>query len=102
MGGVVKRALASMLTGTDVLDWRFSDLKMPLLIVWGKEDTLTPVAVGEAMHRAAPQSELVVYDRCGHIAVVTCAGQIAPTVVLFLGGGGKAGQVVEMRAGAGR
>jgi pimeloyl-ACP methyl ester carboxylesterase len=101
-GWVVKRALASMMTGTDMLDWRFSGLKMPLLIVWGKEDTLTPVAVGEAMHRAAPQSELVVYDRCGHIAVVTCAGQIAPTVVLFLGGGGKAGQVVEMRAGAGR
>lgn len=97
-GWVVKRALASMMTGTDVLDWRFPDLKMPLLIVWGKEDTLTPVAVGEAMHRAAPQSELVVYDRCGHIAVVTCAERIAPTVVVFLGGGGKTGEVVEMRA----
>jgi pimeloyl-ACP methyl ester carboxylesterase len=96
-GWVVKRALASMMTGTDTLDRRFSDLKMPLLIVWGKEDTLTPLAVGEAMHRSAPQSELVVYDRCGHIAAVTCAERIAPTVMVFLGGGGKSGEVVEMR-----
>jgi pimeloyl-ACP methyl ester carboxylesterase len=97
-GWVVKRALASMMTGTDLLDRRFSDLKMPLLIVWGKEDTLTPVAVGEAMHRAAPQSEFVVYDRCGHIAAVTCAERMAPTVVEFLGGGGKAGEAVEVTA----
>jgi pimeloyl-ACP methyl ester carboxylesterase len=97
-GWVVKRALASMMTGTDVLDRRFSDLKMPLLIVWGKEDTLTPVAVGEAMHRAAPQSELAVYDGCGHIAVVTCVERIAPTVVEFLGGGGRAGDAVEVTA----
>jgi pimeloyl-ACP methyl ester carboxylesterase len=97
-GWVVKRALASMMTGTEVLDRRFSDLKMPLLIVWGKEDALTPVAVGEAMHRAAPLSELAVYDGCGHIAVVTCVDRIAPTVVEFLGGGGKAGEAGEVTA----
>jgi len=90
---VVQRALASMMAGTDDLDEKFSALKMPLLIVWGKQDAMTPLSVSESMHRAAPQSVLAVYEGCGHIAVVMCIERIAPTVLDFLSGGGPpAGQ----------
>ena len=85
-GWVVQRALASMTSGADDLDAKFSKLKMPLLIVWGKDDAMTPLSLGEAMHRAAPQSVLVIYDGCGHIAVVTCINEIVPTVLSFLSG----------------
>jgi pimeloyl-ACP methyl ester carboxylesterase len=83
-GWVVQRALVSMSSGVDNLDKRFNALKIPLLLVWGKQDVITPLAVGEAMHRAAAQSTLVVYDDCGHIAVVTCMNRIVPTVLNFL------------------
>jgi pimeloyl-ACP methyl ester carboxylesterase len=88
-GWVVRRALASMTTGVDNLDQRFSALKMPLLLVWGKQDAITPLSLAEAMHSAAPQSVLAIYDGCGHIAVVTCMDRIAPTVLDFLSGTGQ-------------
>ena len=98
-GWVIERALASMRTGADLLDQRFSSLKMPLLLVWGKEDVLTPLSVGEAMHQAAPQSVLEIYDGCGHIAVQMCADRIAQGMANFLAGTGpRAGAIVEVPA----
>ena len=87
-GWVVKRTVTSMKTGADSLDHKFSSLKMPLLIVWGKQDGLVPLSVGEAMHQAAPQSILEIYDGCGHIALLTCADRIQPRVSNFLAGTG--------------
>lgn len=98
-GWVVQRALASMTSGADDLDQKFSALKLPMLIVWGKDDVLTPLSLGEAMHRATPQSVLAVYDGCGHIAVVTCMNEIAPTVLSFLSGTGpESGKTIEVPA----
>jgi pimeloyl-ACP methyl ester carboxylesterase len=98
-GWVVQRALASMSSGADDLDEKFSALKMPLLIVWGKQDVMTPLSLGESMHRAAPQSVLAIYDGCGHIAVVTCINQMVPTVLSFLSGTGpEPGKTIEVPA----
>jgi pimeloyl-ACP methyl ester carboxylesterase len=98
-GWVVQRALASMTSGVDDLDQKFSALKMPLLIVWGKDDVMTPLSLGESMHRAAAQSVLAVYDGCGHIAVVTCMNEIVPTVLSFLSGSGpEPGETLEVPA----
>jgi pimeloyl-ACP methyl ester carboxylesterase len=98
-GWVTQRALASMTTGADDLDEKFSALKMPLLIVWGKQDAMTPLSLGESMHRAAPQSTLTIYDGCGHIAVVTCINQMVPTVLSFLSGAGpEPGKTIEVPA----
>jgi pimeloyl-ACP methyl ester carboxylesterase len=96
---VVHRALASMGAGADVLDARFSLLKLPLLLVWGKQDLVTPLTLGEAMHQAAPQSVLEVYDGCGHLAFATCAKRIAPRLVRFLTGHGPSpGETVDVKA----
>jgi len=98
-GWVTRRALASMTTGADDLDEKFAALKMPLLLVWGKQDAMTPLSLGESMHRAAPQSTLAIYDGCGHIAVVTCINQIVPTVLSFLSGAGpEPGKTIEAPA----
>ncbi len=100
-GWVIKRAVASMLTGADVLDAKFSSLKVPLLIVWGKQDVLTPLALAETMHRAAPQSVLEVYDGCGHISVKTCSDRVGPMTVSFLNGAApQFGTRIEIPAGS--
>jgi pimeloyl-ACP methyl ester carboxylesterase len=85
-GWVVRRVWDSIASGADFLDSRFSELRMPMLIVWGKEDRTIPVSHGESMHQAAPQSVLQTYDGCGHIALVTCAARIAPAMLAFLQG----------------
>lgn len=81
---VVRRALDSMLTGRDATDKLLPDLKMPVLIVWGELDHITPLSLGETMHTLIPQSQLEVVPGCGHLAPGQCADQIGPRVTDFL------------------
>ena len=80
---MIHRALGSMLTARDVTNGLLPQLKMPVLIVWGAEDRVTPLSQGEKMHRLVPQSELEVIPGCGHLAPGQCAAQIGPKVVAF-------------------
>ena len=45
-----------------------STIRCPTLIVVGEEDTLTPPALSEEMHRATAGSELVVVPGAGHLS----------------------------------
>ena len=81
---VIHRALATMLTGRDVTDRLLPGFKMPVLIVWGELDHITPLRQGQAMHDLVPQSQLKIVPGCGHLAPSQCAGAIGPTVVSFL------------------
>jgi len=81
---IIHRALDAMLTGQDATDKLLPQLKMPVLIVWGADDKITPLSLGQTMHRMLPQSELDVVPGCGHLAPGQCAAQMAPEVVAFL------------------
>ncbi len=98
-GWVVRRNMDSMLARKDLLDGKLAALRMPMLIVWGKQDHLIPMSVGEQMHRAVPQSEFEVFDGCGHLAPGQCAGQIGPVVNGFLDEkspiGGRAAEIAK-------
>jgi pimeloyl-ACP methyl ester carboxylesterase len=88
-GWVIHRSVQSMMTGADLMDGRLSELKMPMLIVWGKQDQITPVAMAYQLHAAVPQSALEVYDGCGHLAPRECVGRIGPRTVEFLNAGNR-------------
>jgi pimeloyl-ACP methyl ester carboxylesterase len=81
---IIHRAVDSMLTGHDATDKLLPQLKMPVLIVWGALDHITPLSQGEAMHRLVPQSQMEVVPACGHLAPVQCADLMGPTVAHFL------------------
>jgi pimeloyl-ACP methyl ester carboxylesterase len=81
---VVGRALDSMRTGKDLMDGKMQTVTMPVLIVWGKQDVLTPLFIGERMHAAMPQSLLNIYDDTGHLAPTDRAEQVSRSVVAFL------------------
>ena len=81
---VVGRALTSMMTGRDVMDGKMQTVTMPVLIIWGKQDVLTPLFIGERMHAAMPQSLLDIYDNTGHLAPTDHAEQVSKSVVAFL------------------
>jgi pimeloyl-ACP methyl ester carboxylesterase len=45
---------------------RLIEIKKPALLVWGKQDTITPAFVGEQFHELLPNSKLHIVDKCGH------------------------------------
>jgi pimeloyl-ACP methyl ester carboxylesterase len=49
---------------------RLSHLKHPVLLIWGKDDTVTPSWVGEKFHELLPNSELHMFDQCGHVPMM--------------------------------
>ncbi|HEV2961468.1 MAG TPA: alpha/beta hydrolase [Candidatus Angelobacter sp.] len=81
---VVGRSLQSMQTGKDILDGKLQNVKAPVLIVWGKQDVLTPLSIAEQMHKDMPQSVLYVVDGCGHLAPTECQDRIMPEMQKFL------------------
>lgn len=46
------------------------NLKMPVLLIWGKQDTITPPHVADEFHSLIPLSELHWIDECGHAAMM--------------------------------
>lgn len=81
---VVDRSMSSMETGKDLLDGWMSGLTEPLLIVWGSDDALLPVALGQQMHTLYPLSELDIVEGCGHLAPKTCPDRVASATADFL------------------
>ncbi|HVS97442.1 MAG TPA: alpha/beta hydrolase [Puia sp.] len=43
-----------------------SQIKQPTLLIWGRNDAITPPFVGEEFHKLIPNSELHFIDCCGH------------------------------------
>ncbi len=41
-------------------------LKMPTLLIWGKDDTITPPFVGEEFEKLMPNARLILMEKCGH------------------------------------
>jgi pimeloyl-ACP methyl ester carboxylesterase len=82
---LMQRAMASMLTGRDATDQLLPQLKMPVLVAWGAQDSIIPLAQGETMHQLIPQSELDVFPGCGHLAPLECSEEMVPKVLEFIG-----------------
>lgn len=81
---VVARALDAMYSRRDLMDGRVAGLRMPVLLLWGGEDVLTPLSAAQEMHRQIRQSTLEVLAGCGHVAIIECRDRALPVVVGFL------------------
>lgn len=82
---ILEKSIHSMLTGRSVLDFRLAHLKLPVLIVWGTEDKLTPFDQALRLHELMPQSVLVGVRGCGHLAAAECIDEVLPPTLRFLG-----------------
>lgn len=83
-GWIIQRSMNSMLTGLDLEGQSLDKLKMPVLLIWGAQDHIIPLSVGEHMHRLMPQSRLDIFNGCGHLAPIQCAPKIGPRLIGFL------------------
>lgn len=83
-GWVIARSVAAMTSGRDLLDFQLQRITSPTLVVWGAEDRLIPLSVGETMHRDISGSKLLVVDGCGHMAPSECWRPVTQGTVDFL------------------
>jgi pimeloyl-ACP methyl ester carboxylesterase len=81
---ITRRMMRSMLSAADAMDGKVARVTMPLLIVWGTADRLTPYPLAIRMKREMPQAEIVPLDGCGHIAILECRDRVLPQVESFL------------------
>lgn len=49
---------------------RLSDVRVPVLLVWGRNDLITPPDVAEAFRARLPHAVLHFIDRCGHAPMI--------------------------------
>jgi pimeloyl-ACP methyl ester carboxylesterase len=59
-------------------------IKAPTLLIWGKNDNVTPPHVGEKFHELIPHSKLVWVDECGHAPMMEHPAQFNAILEEFL------------------
>ncbi len=67
VGGPAGAAQARALGVRQEAASRLGALAMPALVVWGEQDALVPVAVGQALAAALPHAQFEVLPGCGHL-----------------------------------
>ena len=54
----------------EILADRLGEIRVPTLLVWGREDGITPPDVAEQFHRGIAGSELHWVSHCGHVPMM--------------------------------
>jgi 2-hydroxy-6-oxonona-2,4-dienedioate hydrolase len=75
----------SILRGEDMVDGKLGAIKVPTLVVWGRQDALIRLAAGNAFAEDIAGSHEVVLDSCGHVPQVECAAGFNAALLKFLG-----------------
>lgn len=57
---------------------------MPILIIWGEEDTWIPLSAGQTMNEALPTSQLVTYPLVGHLPMEETVQSFNQDLITFL------------------
>lgn len=87
-GYTIQSLVESIHRGEDMLDGKLSAVKAPTLIVWGRDDGLTPLArEGEQFKKELPAAQFVVFEQCGHVPQVEKAADFNAALLKFLAGG---------------
>jgi pimeloyl-ACP methyl ester carboxylesterase len=83
--GTVAAALAA------VRGQRFSEMEAqyrkidkPTLLLWGREDLVTPIRYGERLVKDLPNASLVSYGQCGHFPMIEAMSASNRDLVAFL------------------
>ncbi len=57
---------------------------IPVLLIWGEQDTETPIEDGRLMERLIPDAGLVTFEGAGHYAYLEQAARFCRIVEVFL------------------
>ena len=85
-GYTIQRFIDSIIRGEDVLDKKLGAIKQPTLVLWGREDGLTPLAMGERFKKEINGSQLFIIEKCGHVPQLEKSGEFNTALMKFLSG----------------
>lgn len=77
------RAILSKVVNEDLTD-RLPLIKAPSLMIWGENDTATPLSDAKLMNKLIPDSGLVSFPNCGHYSFLDNPGQFRAVLSSFL------------------
>jgi pimeloyl-ACP methyl ester carboxylesterase len=83
-GGVDAMVLLDAPHAEGVGDETLASFDFPVLLLWGEDDDVVPVAVAEALNDAIPTSTLGLLPGCGHDLTDEAAATIAPMILEYL------------------
>ena len=81
----IQRFIDSVGRGEDVLDGKLGTIKHPTLIIWGREDGLTPLAMGQRFNKEISGSQLFIIEKCGHVPQLEKPAEFNTGLLKFLG-----------------
>ena len=81
---IVRRALESMARGGTGSNGTLGRADMPVLIVWGRQDRLIPVAYAAPLQAEFPHAALKLLDGCGHVPMADCPEAFDRELTAFL------------------
>ncbi len=84
-GYTINSLIESIKRKEDFLDTRLGEIKKPTLIIWGKQDGLIPLIDADRFNKGIANSQLVVFDNCGHAPQFEKALDFNKQVLEFLG-----------------
>ena len=61
-----------------------NQIQIPTLLIWGKNDTVTPPFVAEEFHKLIPHSQLHFIDKCGHAPMMEVPAEFNDILESFL------------------
>jgi pimeloyl-ACP methyl ester carboxylesterase len=83
-GYTIRSVTESIIRREDFLDNRLNAIKQPTLVIWGREDGLLPVTDGQRFQKEIANSQLIVFDQCGHVPQVEKAADFNAALLKFL------------------
>ena len=86
-GYTVRSILINPALAAERLDDKLANIKVPTLVVWGKQDKLLPISAGERYTAGIAGAKMVSFDKCGHVPPIEKTEEFLAAVAAFLGGG---------------
>ncbi len=83
-GYTVRSILSNPTLASERLDSTLAQIKVPTLVVWGKQDALLPISSGERYAAGIPEARLVSFDQCGHVPPVEKTAEFVTALTTFL------------------
>ena len=71
---------------TDEAQALYSEISLPVLILWGREDSWIPLAKGQELRNLIPGSTLRVLDDAGHLVIEEKPTELFDEILSFLNG----------------
>lgn len=68
----------------DEFSRHYASLDLPTLVIWGREDAMIPLAIGERLNAELPNSRLLVLDGVGHAVQEENPALVLPLLQQFL------------------